>query len=278
MSLTVSEAYEMCAAETRSKARNFYYGIRLLPQDKRAAMCAIYARARRIDDIADGHLSLRDKMVALEKFELALATVDLDDPVAVSLDDAGRRFPIPRHAWLDLIKGAKMDVAGTRYETFDELVVYCRRVAGSIGRLSLGVFGTDRIDVATGLADDLGVAMQLTNILRDIHEDRQAGRVYLPVEDLNAFSCDPIDATGDQMHQVLLFEARRARDWFHVGLGLVPLLDRRSAACVSAMAGIYRRVLARIEDDPERSLATRVSLPAWEKGVVAARSLIGVAP
>jgi phytoene synthase len=165
------------------------------------------------------------------------------------------------------------------YQTADELVGYCRLVAGSIGRLSLAVFGCRDRDAAVPLADDLGVALQLTNILRDIDEDRSMGRVYLPAQDAIAFGCAP-DATGNPSAVIDLvrFEATRARSWFDRGLNLVPLLDGRSRACVSAMAGIYERLLRRIERDPASVTHVRVSVPTWEKAWVAARSLAGAAP
>jgi phytoene synthase len=275
-----SAAYRHCEEVTRAEARNFYYGIRLLPPQKRTAMCAVYSFARRVDDVADGDMAPGVKLDLLDSLEEDVGRLGhaRDDPVLAALADAHARFPIPVGAWSDLIEGARMDVRGETYATFEDLVVYCRRVAGSIGRLSLGVFGAARMDEASPLADDLGVALQITNILRDVHEDRAAGRVYLPREDLLAFGCDPLIATDEELAPLVAFEARRARDWFERGLTLLPLLDRRSAACVSAMAGIYRRVLARIEARPASALAARVSLPAWEKGLVAARSLMGAAP
>ena len=169
-----------------------------------------------------------------------------------------------------------MDVADTTYETFDELVVYCRRVAGTIGRLSAAVFGASEPARAQPLADDLGVAFQLTNILRDVREDRERGRVYLPREDLDRFGADPELATAAFV-ELIRFEAARADTWYERGLELLPLLDRPSATSVSAMAGVYRRLLRRIARDPERILDERLSLPTWEKGWVAARSLVGAA-
>jgi phytoene synthase len=168
-------------------------------------------------------------------------------------------------------------VRDTRYQTFDELVVYCRAVAGSIGRLCLAIFseGTATAD-ATQLADDLGVAMQLTNILRDIREDHECGRVYLPAEDLRRFGCEELPAVDpDRARDLIRFEAARAREWFDRGLELVDLLDARSAACVLAMTGIYRSILERIAGEPEVVLDRRISLPAWEKAWLAARSLAG---
>ncbi len=283
MSTDTATAYRECERITRRQARNFYYGIRLLPPPKRAALSSVYALARRIDDVADGSGDPDARLRALDALERRVGDLpgagDGGDPVFAALSDAHRRFAIPGDAWLDLIEGARMDVRGTTYETFDDLVVYCRRVAGSIGRLSLGVFGSEHIDEATPLADDLGVALQVTNILRDVHEDRAAGRVYLPRADLQAYGCpDPAAWTDAALTPVLALQAQRARRWFERGLGLLPLLDRRSAACVAAMAGIYRRVLARIEARPQESLSRRVSLPVWEKGLVAARSLMGAAP
>jgi phytoene synthase len=144
--------------------------------------------------------------------------------------------------------------------------------------LSVGVFGSSRPDTATGLADDLGVAMQLTNVLRDVREDLGRGRMYIPHEDLARFGCglDLGNAPAAAVAGLVRFEAARARDWFQRGLRLLPLLDSRSASCVAAMTGIYRRILARLERHPEGVLEGRVSLPPWEKAWVAARSLARV--
>ena len=191
----------------------------------------------------------------------------------VALFDAERSFPLERHSLFDLIDGVRMDVDGTSYETFDQLVVYCRRVAGSIGRLCVAVFGSD--DPRSGdLADDLGVALQLTNILRDVREDAEHGRRYLPAEDLARFGTPSPESIG----ALVAFEAARAREWYQRGLELTSMLDRRSAACVLAMSGIYRRLLERIESDPAAILQQRVALGTWTKVGVAARGLLGVRP
>jgi phytoene synthase len=279
VSAAVEEAYRHCRDVTRASATSFYHGMRLLPAPRRAAMFAIYAFARRIDDIADGDEPAQAKREALEAARRDVATLDgaRGDPGLVALADACARYPLPRDALVELIDGAEMDVGGTAYATFDDLVVYCRRVGGTIGRLSLGVFGADdKGPEAMALADDLGVAFQLTNILRDVREDLGAGRLYLPADDLAAFGCrvDGGTIAGD-FAALARFEAERAERWYDRGLGLVPLLDRPSAACVTAMAGLYRRLLRRIERSPEAVLASRLSLPGWEKGWVAARSLVG---
>jgi phytoene synthase len=276
--MTVDEAYRACERITRSRALNFYYGIRLLPNDKRRAMCAIYAFARRVDDIGDGDLPRDEKLRLLGE---ARANVALNggpppnDPVIFALRDVHERFALPLDAFGDLIDGVEADVRETVYETFDELVRYCRQVAGSIGRLSLAIFGARDRAAATPLADDLGVALQLTNILRDVLEDRERGRVYLPREDFARFDCepDPAAAPAGRLVEVIRFEAARAREWFDHGLTLLPLLDTRSGACVSAMSGIYLRILERIERSPGEVLRGRISLPPWEKAWVAAGSI-----
>jgi phytoene synthase len=285
--IDLAVAYQRCEEITRTEAKNFAYGIRLLPPEKRLAMSALYAFARRVDDIGDGTAPAADKLQALEQTRSALAAVRdataPDDPVLLALGDAAGRFPIPLQAFGELIDGCEMDCRGTTYQSFDDLALYCRRVAGSIGRLSLGVFGlpagTDQAGrgEAERLADALGTALQLTNILRDIVEDRTTmGRVYLPADDLAAFGCRP-DASGPipELGELVRFEAARAKGLYRDGLGLLCLLDHRSRACVAAMAGIYRRLLARIEEDPAAVLVRRVSLPTWEKAWVAARSLAG---
>jgi phytoene synthase len=179
-------------------------------------------------------------------------------------------------AFGELIDGCVADVRGTRYETFEDLHYYCRCVAGSIGRLSLGIFGTSHDpDEAARLADSLGVALQLTNILRDIREDHQNGRIYLPAEDLAKFDVDLDAPNPAQFTRLVEFEAERARDWYATGWQLLPMLDRRSAACTGAMAGIYRQLLERIAAQPGAVLSRRVSLSTGEKAMVAMRALAG---
>jgi phytoene synthase len=278
--MDVAQAYRTCEQITRDEARNFFYGIRLLPPPKRRAMCAVYAFARRIDDIGDGSLPSEAKLAALAEGRDSLNRLASppDDAVLIALADACERFPIPREALEDLVDGVEMDVRGVSYETFDELVVYCRHVAGSVGRLCLGVFGTNNGPGAASLADDLGVAMQLTNILRDVREDFGVGRIYLPAEDLRRFGCpgDLAAASPAAAAELIRFEAARDREWFDRGLGLLDHLDARSRACVLAMTGIYRRLLTRIEKHPDEVLERRMSVPTWEKAWVAARSLAGV--
>jgi phytoene synthase len=313
----VEAAYRHCEHVTRTQARNFAYGITLLPGDKRRALSAVYALARRIDDIGDGDLPADTKLTALaqaraEVIDLAGGSAaPAGDPVLVALGDAARRFPIPVAAFGELIEGCEADVRGTTYRTFAQLEHYCRCVAGSIGRLSLGVFGCADPAVAEPLADSLGVALQLTNILRDIREDLGNGRVYLPAEDLKRFGCtlEPGGTLGPYgtgpastesggpagggavgggpggggpggggMERLIRFEADRARGWYARGLALMPLLDWRSKASTGAMAGIYLRLLDHMSATPATVLQERMSLPAKEKLLVAGRSLLGRTP
>ncbi|MGW0595148.1 presqualene diphosphate synthase HpnD [Streptosporangium sp. NPDC002607] len=294
--MDTADAYRHCEQIVRGQARNFSYGLRLLPTPKRRALSAVYAFARRIDDIADGDGPDGQRLTELAAARAALGTARPapEDPVLVALHDTALRYPLPLSAFEELIDGCAADVRGETYEHFDELLSYCRCVAGSIGRLSLGVFGTagtgdgksDGRDAArvAHLADALGVALQITNILRDVREDRLAGRTYLPAEDLRRFGCTlNIDSSGrftdppDRLAALMRFEADRARDWFDDGMRLLTALDVRSAACTAAMAGIYRCLLGRIAADPAEALASRLSLPPWQKAMVAARALAGAA-
>src|SRR5262249_13856018 len=213
----VHAAYRHCEEITWTQARNFSYGIRLLPPAKRQALAAVYAFARRIDDIGDGDLPRPAKLAALAGARASVTALGAQpslpgrngnvpdetggrpggapggDLVLVALADAAGRFGIPLAAFGELIDGCEADVRGTTYRTFDDLLYYCRCVAGSIGRLSLGVFGTADVATAAPLADALGVALQLTNILRDIREDYLGGRGSLPAQGFERFRCSPGD-------------------------------------------------------------------------------------
>ena len=279
--MDVAGAYARCAEITRLEARNFSYGIRLLPDQKQLAMSALYAFARRVDDIGDGSLAVEEKRAALQGVrenieQLYSGTWDDEDPIFVALSDAIGRYPLTASELLEVVDGCEMDCSKSAYATFDELSAYCSLVAGSIGRLSLAIFGFDEPE-APRIANSLGLGLQITNILRDVVEDRDVmGRVYLPTEDLVRFSC-AVDLRGDSAHLIDLirFEAGRARGFYTEGLPLLELLDRRSRACVAAMSGIYFRLLHRIEENPLAVLEARVSIPSWEKAWVAARSLAG---
>lgn len=289
--MNATMAYQICERITRDEARNFSYGIRLLPREKRQALSAVYAMARRIDDIGDGSLPASEKASRLESIRAELHALTNEpgglesagpggDPVLMALADAARRLPIPLGAFDELIDGCQADVEGRQYLTAEQLIHYCRCVAGSVGRLALGVYSPRAHDTAQPLADALGVALQLTNILRDVREDRLLGRVYLPQADLERFGCrlelgpgDLIDDPPDRFAALVRFEAERAEQWYERGLGLLPLLDRRSAACTAAMAGIYHRLLDRIATDPVAVQSSRLSLSTRQKSAVAVQAL-----
>jgi phytoene synthase len=300
--MNTDEAYQQCEQITWEQARNFAYGIRLLPRDKRRALTAVYAFARRIDDIGDGDLPPETKTAQLEQARdqvhaLVAAVedgnggngangIDDNDPVLVALVDSGTRFDVPLMAFTELIDGCLADVNQASYKTFDDLLWYCRCVAGSIGRLSLGIYGASQPEKQAKMADDLGVALQITNILRDVREDFRNNRIYLPAEDLTRFGIEfapfgepepfPTEQQQARFATLVEFEAARAREWYGSGLRLLATIDRRSAACTGAMAGIYRRLLDRIAANPHAVLEGRMSLPGSEKALVAAEALAGL--
>jgi phytoene synthase len=244
--VTTAEAYAEVERITRARARNFAYGIMLLPKPKRQAIAAIYAFARRVDDVADGELPEEEKRIALEQLRRGL-----DEPpqgaMWVALADARARYPIPRDALSALVDGGLQDLATTRYETFEELEGYCKLVAGAVGIACLPVYGADDFE----RAEALGIALQLINILRDVREDWELGRVYLPLDELASYGVTEADlARGqatDAWRAFAAFHAARCRAYLAEGRRLLPQLDRRSALCVGTFAELYRETLDRIE-------------------------------
>jgi phytoene synthase len=280
---TTAEAFEVCRDITRTEARNFYYGIRLLPPPKRDALCALYALARRIDDIGDGDLPEAQKRSELALVRKRLGGLDdVDDPVYVAVSASARRYPVPVDAFEEIVDGVELDLEQVRIADVAELVRYCRLVAGSVGRLCLSIFGSDGADhgLAATYADQLGIALQQTNILRDIREDLLDDRIYLPADELDRFGVQlRVDEAGSladpqgRLAGYIRYAAARAEDWYGLGLRLVPHLDRRSAASCRAMAGIYHHLLRRIGSQPVTVYDRRLSLSGAEKVSVAVRSL-----
>jgi phytoene synthase len=245
----VEAAYAEVERLTRQRARNFAYGIMLLPRPKRRAIAAVYAFARRVDDIADGPLPDAEKRVLLEQLRGGLDDPPGEQAMFVALADARQRFSIPRDALSALIDGGVQDTEQTRYADFDELRGYCARVAGAVGRACVAVYGADEPE----RAETLGVALQLINIVRDVAEDWSLGRVYLPQDELVRFGVAEDDiARGlvtPEWRELMSFQAGRSRTHLAEGLTLLDHLDRRSAACVATFAGLYRSTLDRIERD-----------------------------
>ena len=246
--MSVDAAYAEVERLTRKRARNFAYGIMVLPREKRRAIAAIYAFARRVDDIADGNLPPAEKRVQLIQLQAALQqTVTKDDAMLVALADARTRFPIPGSALHALVDGGLQDLEQQRYATFDELDGYCRKVAGAVGVACIAVYGSD--DVVR--AETLGVALQLINIIRDVREDWELGRVYIPQDELASFDVSEEDIGAGNVtprwRALMTFQAERARSYLQDGLALLHSLDSRSALCVRTFAGLYRTTLERIE-------------------------------
>ena len=249
--MTVSEAYREVGRITRSEARNFAWGIMLLPGPKRRAVAALYAFARRVDDFADD--GAREPAERRRGLEACRAAVDAlpgspdGDPVLVALADAVTRYPIPTSALRDLVEGGLMDVERSRYATWAELREYCRRVAGAVGLACTAVYGPSDAEAAAPRAEALGLALQQINIMRDVAEDWELGRVYLPQDELARFEVTEEDVaagrTGLPWRRLMEHQAGRADELLQEGLGLLPLLDRRSALCVRAFAGIYAGLL-----------------------------------
>lgn len=281
MSQSVDEAYGYCQALTRREAKNFYYGFILLPQRQRRAIYAAYAFARLCDDIADEGLPPEEAAVRLAAYRAALDRClagEAEGPVFVALKDAVDTFSIPPAYLHDLIDGVTSDLTVRRYRTFEELRRYCYLVASTVGLICIEIFGYEGGDTAREHATDLGIALQLTNILRDIQEDAARDRVYLPQDELERFGCSERELFAGEasaaFRRVVAFQVERARAHFGRGRRLLPYLPRRARACVAVMAGIYGSILSHIERDPEVVFQRRVSLSAGQKLALAGRELV----
>jgi phytoene synthase len=268
MSVAVDEAYAEVQRITRARAKNFAYGIMVLPREKRRAIAAIYAFAREVDDVADGDLPVAEKRVRLEALRAAL-----DDPpptaMHVALSDARETFGIPYDALSALVDGGLQDLVQERYATFEELRHYCEKVAGAVGVACIAVYGSDDV----GRAMTLGIALQLINIMRDVAEDEALGRVYLPQEELARFGVEELGVVTSEWRSFMEFQAARARVHLAEGLKLLESLDRRSALCVSTFAGLYSGQLDRMEANAFDVFGPSCRLSTSAKLAVVARGL-----
>jgi len=250
----VEAAYLACKVATKRSTSNFYYAFRLLPLDKRRAIYATYAFCRLCDDIVDEPAGDgAEAAVRLQEVREALDEAHDGRPEGdlwLALNDSAARFGVRRQHYRDIIDGVEMDLELSRYETFEDLRGYCRRVASAVGLVCIEICGY-RDERAVDYAIDMGIAMQLTNILRDIQEDGQLGRVYIPQEDLRRFNCTERELcegeVNDAFRALMAFEVARARGYFESGARLLPLLDRRSRACTGGMHAVYSSLLDRIE-------------------------------
>ena len=266
--MSVDAAYDEVSRITRREAKNFAYGIMVLPRDKRRAIAAIYAYARRVDDVADGPEPAEAKRAALEELRAALDADPAGDPVFVALADARARFGIPHEPLAALVEGGLQDLEQQTYADFAELRGYCEKVAGAVGLACLPVYGSDD----TAHAETLGIALQLINIIRDVDEDRQLGRVYLPQDELTRFGVNRLEPSPE-FRELMAFQAQRARAHLAEGLELLRSLDRRSALCVRTFAELYRATLDRIEANDYDVFNGKTRLSTAEKLAVVARGV-----
>ncbi len=273
----LQEAYAHCQRVTRTEAKNFYYAFVTLPKPKRQAIFAAYAFCRLCDDIADEPLPLNEKRRKLHEVDAALERAsdgNPDGPVYSALAHAVGEYGIPWEDLSEIARGVEMDLTLNRYETFDDLATYCYRVASVVGIVCIHIFGFSD-PMARDYAIDLGLGMQLTNILRDIREDAEMGRIYLPQEELRRFSYPEEALIAGEINEdfvrLMRFQVARARGYFDSGKRLLPLLPVRSRACPAVLGGLYSRVLDRIEQQGYDVYERRISLPTREKLFVAVR-------
>jgi phytoene synthase len=271
--VSVQAAYAEAVRITRREARNFAWGIALLPRAKRDAISALYAFARRVDDVADdGALPVERRRELLESCLAdveALPDAPAGDPVLVALADALRRYSIRRETLRDLVRGGLMDAERSRYGTWDELAEYCRCVAGSVGIACAAVYGPRDRAAAMPRAETLGLALQQINIMRDVPEDWRLGRVYLPQDELARYGVVEADIaagrTGPEWRALMEHQATRADQLLADGLRLLPLLDRRSRLGVRTFAGIYRGLLVQMREHDYDVFSVRPHLSAAGK-------------
>ncbi len=280
-SIDLELAYEACRTITRREAKNFYYAFLTLPAAKRRAIYAAYAFCRHCDDSVDEETSADAKLTALAELQ-----ANLDDsysgssasPVFLALADVAKQYDIPRDYFREVILGVESDVVKDRFQNFDELREYCYRVASVVGLICLQIFGY-RNEAAKEYAVDLGLAMQLTNIIRDVREDLAMGRVYLPQDEMARFGYSEEDLRNGVRNQafrdLMKFQSQRAREYFDRGFKLLPYLSRRSRACPAVLGALYSRVLDRIEASDYDVLESRVSLSKAEKIRITAKTWLG---
>jgi len=278
--MTLDESYAFCERVARTQAKNFYYSFLLLSRPQRQAMCAIYAFMRYCDDLSDAE-GVSDRAGAIARWQAdldsALAGTAREHPVWPAFSDAVARYRIPHEYFRDMIRGVSSDLEPRHIQTFQELYDYCYHVASVVGLTIIHIFGFND-PRALQLAERCGVAFQLTNILRDVREDAEHGRVYLPEEDLERFGVDPKELAGaalsPALRSLLAFEAERARAYYQESEPLMDMVDSRSRASLKALIGIYSRLLERISNSGYEVLRERVRVPAWEKIWILARCAI----
>ena len=270
----VKNSYRYCRKVAKERAKNFYYAFRLLDPMQRDSMCAVYAFMRHCDDLSDDPDS-KDKSQVLQS--ISLWRMDLDNslkgrlaenPIWPAFCDTVQRYSIPHRFFHEMIDGILSDIEPHEMETWEELYRYCYQVASVVGMTIIHIFGFDSVR-ALLLAEKCGVAFQLTNILRDVREDAELGRVYLPSEDLMRFGVSPDDLKAGERTDAFLrlmdFEAARARSYYEESRPLIAMVDRRSRSSLWVLMTIYSRLLDKIRATNYDVLTHRVSLSTWEK-------------
>jgi phytoene synthase len=293
---SVEESYRVCREIARREARNFYYAFVALPRHKRDAICAVYAFMRHADDLSDDEsLSIEQRRVNLnawfDAWHRASSGEPTSDPVFVALVDAQARFQISSTLLDQLVQGTAMDLERPThpgqydtYHTFEDLYRYCYLVASVVGLVCIRIFGyTD--PRAEKLAEETGIAFQLTNILRDVREDFERGRIYLPIEDLARHSVSIADLSAlisksrallPNEYTLLDAEAKRAEHYYKSGYALLPLIDADSRPALGVLIDIYHALLKRIEQADYRVFSKRVSVPTALKLFILTGGLVQV--
>jgi phytoene synthase len=266
MKLTVAESYDWCRRLARSRAKNFYYAFLLLSKEQRNAICAVYAFMRECDDLSDEPGAQRSALEQWRKeLDAALDGSFGEHPCWPALRDAVDRFHIPHQYLHEMIDGVSSDLDPRRIETFDELYRYCYLVASVVGLTIIHIFGFDSPE-ALPLAEKCGIAFQLTNIIRDVREDRLKDRVYIPREDLERFGLDPDHfAPHERFVAMMRFQGERAFRYYAESMPLLALIHKRSRPSLWALIEIYRRLLERIRESDYDVLDRRIRLSSLEK-------------
>jgi phytoene synthase len=272
----LEQSYIWCVNVARSQAKNFYYSFLLLPKEKRMAMCAIYAFMRYCDDLSDsdrdenGEEIDRASAIAAWRRDLDLALADKapDHPLWPAFAHAVKHYRIPHYYFFEMIEGVSSDLEPRNIKTFQELYDYCYRVASVVGLTIIHIFGFDESEStkALELAEKCGIAFQITNILRDVREDAEKDRVYLPAEDLKRFGVPAPTFEYNQSFRTLMdFEAKRAEAYYRESQPLIEMIDPESRPSLKAIITIYSRLLDKIVEAKYDVLSQRVRVPTWEK-------------
>jgi len=273
-------SYRSAEAVARKRARNFYYSFVVLPPEKRRAFCAVYAFMRYCDDAADSNASREVKRGLLRDWRVCLDEVYSGtcqkNSILPAFRDSVNHFAIPAAYFHWIIDGAEMDLDISRYATFDDLYKYCFNVASAVGLVCLQIFGF-MDERAKKYAEQCGIAFQLTNILRDVKEDAEMGRVYLPEEDLRKFNYSPEELrrgiADERFRQLMKFEADRAREYYSQARNLLSLVEEASKPALWAMIEIYGRLLDKIAQRQFDVFRNPIGLAKSEKIVIALRAL-----